>query len=162
MQFNATDAGRAHRAPLDGIRVVACGDTIAGGYAVRLLADLGADIVTVEPPIGDDLRHRPPFVDGCATPDESAAGAYFHAGTRSVVVDPGDHTGRQQLVALLATADIVIRTDPALPVDVELAAAERTNPGLIVVDISTFGRTGPLAAAPGATSWPSPRARCCR
>jgi crotonobetainyl-CoA:carnitine CoA-transferase CaiB-like acyl-CoA transferase len=128
-------------APLAGIRVLACGRTIGGAYAGRLLADLGADVVTVEPAGGHPLRHRGPYVGRRPTPARSAAAAYFLAGTRSV--GPGDVT------TLLAGADIVIRTSAAEPTDDELAGAEQINPGLIVVDVSSFGRTGPLADAPG-------------
>jgi len=132
-------------APLAGVRVVACGDTIGGAYAGRLLRDLGADVVTVEPRDGHELRGRGPFVGGCAGADRSAAAAYFLAGTRSVVADAA---APATLAALLAAADVVVRTD-TLPSDDELADADAANPGLVVVDISTFGRTGPLAGAPG-------------
>ena len=121
--------------------MLACGGTIGGAYAGRLLADLGADVVTVEPPEGHPLRHRGPYAGDDPVPDRSAAGAYFLAGTRSVTV--------AGLAALVAGADVVIRTDLTSPTDAELARAERDNPGLVVVDISTFGRTGPLAGSPG-------------
>ena len=49
--------------PLLGVRVVACAGTIGGGYVARLLTDLGADVVVVEPPGGSDLRHRGPYVE---------------------------------------------------------------------------------------------------
>jgi crotonobetainyl-CoA:carnitine CoA-transferase CaiB-like acyl-CoA transferase len=132
--------------PLLGIRVVACAGTIGGGYVARLLTDLGADVVVVEPPGGSDLRHRGPYVDGRAEPASSAAGAYYLAGTRSIVVADGR---RDELDRLLATADIVVRTATDLPTDEELDEAEEVNPGLVVVDVSTFGRRGPLADVPG-------------
>jgi crotonobetainyl-CoA:carnitine CoA-transferase CaiB-like acyl-CoA transferase len=144
-----TAPGAAGGRPLEGIRVVSCAATVGGGYAARLLADLGADVVSVEPPAGGDLRHRPPYAGGRAEPAASAAGAYFLAGTRSVVVDPARPGDRDRLGALLAAADIVLRTAPELPSDGELATAEAANPGLVVVDVSTFGRTGPLAGLPG-------------
>ena len=56
----------------------------------RLLTDLGADVVVVEPPGGSDLRHRGPYVDAAPEPASSAAGAYYLAGTRSIVVADGD------------------------------------------------------------------------
>ncbi len=133
--------------PLADVRVLACGTTTGGGYVARLLADLGADVVSVEPPLGNDLRHRGPYVGGGAEPGASAAGAYFLAGTRSIVVARDED--RHELTALLAVADVVIRTDTDLPTEAELVAAEAVNPGLVVADISAFGRTGPLADAPG-------------
>jgi crotonobetainyl-CoA:carnitine CoA-transferase CaiB-like acyl-CoA transferase len=131
--------------PLATVRVMACAGTIGGGYVARLLADLGADVVVVEPPGGSDVRHRGPYV-GAADPASSAAGAYYLAGTRSIVADAAE---RDELARLLAAADIVVRTATDLPTDDELAAAEAANPGLVIVDISTFGRRGPLAGAPG-------------
>lgn len=127
-------------APLAGVRVLTCGTTVGTAYAARLLCDLGADVVVAESADGHPLRTRSPFAgDGT-----SAAAGYFLAGTRSVVPGRG-----VELADLLAGADVVLRTPDGAPAEAELAAAEATNPGLITVDVSSFGRTGPLADAPG-------------
>jgi crotonobetainyl-CoA:carnitine CoA-transferase CaiB-like acyl-CoA transferase len=144
MQESTTSSARDHVAqqpPLAGIRVLACGRTIGGAYAARLLVDLGADVVAVEPPDGHPLRHRGPYVDRREEPGASVAAAYFLAGARSVTADDLD--------GLLTGADVVIRTDLDAPTDAQLERADGANPGLVVVDISTFGRTGPRAGAPG-------------
>jgi len=136
--------GRPHTAPiapLGGIRVLTCGTTIGTAYASRLLCDLGADVVVAEPADGHPLRRRGPFAAGGTA---SAGAGYFLAGTRSVVPGAG-----VELADLLAGADVVLRTPDAAPTEAELVAAEAANPGLITVDISSFGRTGPLADAPG-------------
>ena len=142
---DSTDASTAPHeapiAPLADVRVLSCGSTIGGAYAGRLLADLGADVVTVEPAGGHALRRRGPFIGGRDADGRSAAAAYFLAGTRSVVANA--------LGPLLAAADVVIRAGPTGPADADLDVAEAANPGLVVVDISTFGHTGPLADARG-------------
>ncbi|MET0460377.1 MAG: CoA transferase [Ilumatobacteraceae bacterium] len=146
-----TAAGAAPSPPLAGIRVVEHGGSLGAAYAGRLLADLGADVVKVEAPAGDALRHVGPYLDGRAGPERSATAAYFHGGKRSVLADPDTAGGRSTVAALLKAADVVIRSgdvEPDLDEDV-LARAEAANPGLVVADISTFGRTGPRAGHRG-------------
>lgn len=107
------------------------GDAFAAAYAGRLFADLGADVVKVERGDGDPLRRTGPFVDGASVP-----AAYFHAGKRSVGAEA-------ELVWLASRADVVVRaTNDGVDwlTDEQLDAARETNPGLIVVDVSTFGR----------------------
>ncbi len=136
-------AGTPAAPPLAGVRVLELGDTIAAAYAGRLLADLGADVVQVEPPGGDALRHRGPYV-GAAHPERSAAFAYFAAGKRSVVADPSAEEGRATIAALARVADVVVqstaRGDRWLD-DEALADAESAAPGLISASISTWGST---------------------
>ena len=121
----------------------AFGHTIGGAYAGRLLADLGADVVTVEPPGGHPLR-RVGLGGRRADPERSAAAAYFLAGTRSSSAG-GGATG------CWPSADIVIRTDRRSDRG-GAGRAEGANPGLVVVDVSTFGRTGHWPAPGVATS----------
>ena len=127
--------------PLAGVRVLELGDDLAAAYTGRLLADLGADVVKVEPPGGDPLRHRGPYVGG-SDPERSAGFAYFCAGKRSVVADTA------AVAALAAAADVVVQSTAGgerwLP-DEALAAAEAANPGLISASISTFGGGGPTS-----------------
>jgi crotonobetainyl-CoA:carnitine CoA-transferase CaiB-like acyl-CoA transferase len=77
--MESTDTGAL---PLAGLRVLECGDTLAVGDAGRLLADLGAAVVKVEPLEGDPLRALGPFVGGIPNRDLSVSAAYFHAGKR--------------------------------------------------------------------------------
>jgi crotonobetainyl-CoA:carnitine CoA-transferase CaiB-like acyl-CoA transferase len=94
--------------PLDGLRVVELARILAGPWAGQLLADLGAEVIKIEAPAGDDTRHwGPPFIDR----DGDRAAAYFHGcnrGKRSVVLD---FTQAEDLAAarrLIAGADVVI------------------------------------------------------
>ena len=72
--------------PLADVRVLDVSDSI-GAYCTRLLAGLGADVVKVEYPQGDELRHRPPFRDGASGGDASLVFAYYHAGKRGITLD---------------------------------------------------------------------------
>ncbi|MFT3855212.1 MAG: CoA transferase [Ilumatobacteraceae bacterium] len=131
--------------PLAGVRVLELGDHLAAAYTGRLLADLGADVVKVEPPTGDPLRHRGPFVGGVGDPERSAGFAYFNAGKRSVLADAA------AIAALAEAADVVVQStaDGARWLDADaLQAAERVNPALVSATISTFGE----GAGDGSTS----------
>jgi benzylsuccinate CoA-transferase BbsE subunit len=122
---------------LAGIRVL---DLTANhaAYAGRLLADLGADVVRVEPPEGSPVRRLAPTGEGV-----SFAHAFLDAGKRSVVLDLEHEPGA--FVALAATSDVVIET-PSAPVKmIDFEQLRAGNPGLIVVSISPFGRGGPYA-----------------
>ena len=119
--------------PLAGVRVLECGDAIAAAYAGRLLADLGADVVKVEAAAGDALRAVEP-------PIGAAVHAYLHAGKRTI-----EQASGVALSEVAARADVVLRAtragDDWLDDDA-LAAAIGRQPGLITVDISTYGRHG--------------------
>ena len=89
--------------PYEGIRVV---DTtgLAGAYATRLFAGLGAEVIRLEPPQGSPLRTLAPFAESIAPPENSLWWSYLGMGTRSVVIDPDD---RDSLAKILSDADVV-------------------------------------------------------
>jgi crotonobetainyl-CoA:carnitine CoA-transferase CaiB-like acyl-CoA transferase len=124
---------------LDEVRVVDLGDAV-GEAASRLLADLGADTVKVEPPGGSPLRRQEPVVDGHSLPF-----AVRNVNKRAVVADLGTPDGRASVRQCLARADIAFVTPAVgdlLGID-ELCAEHRR---LVVVVSSPFGRTGPRSA----------------
>ena len=120
---------------LSDIRVVELGDRVATAYCGRLLADLGATVIRVEPPTGDPLRSSEP---GYAT--------YLHAGKRSVTTSPGAGVGAV-LVALGARVDVVLCGDDE-PTRAAALETREANPGLLVAAISDYGLDGPLAGTP--------------
>jgi crotonobetainyl-CoA:carnitine CoA-transferase CaiB-like acyl-CoA transferase len=129
-------------APLEGLRVVDSTNG-RGELCGRLLADLGADVVLVEPPDGSALRTRFP-----RTPDgtQSLAFAWRNANKRGMVIDTGTEVGRDRLLALLAGADVWIESaDPGSEPDPAAVAA--ALPHLVVTSITAFGHTGPLRDA---------------
>jgi crotonobetainyl-CoA:carnitine CoA-transferase CaiB-like acyl-CoA transferase len=124
----------AHRpTPLDGVRVIDMADG-RGEMCGRLLSDLGADVLRVEPPGGAASRTQPPLHDGVSLPF-----ATHNAGKRGIVVDHTIAEGRERLLRLLDDADIWIETRTPLDTDVVRAR----NPGLVVLSITDFGLTGP-------------------
>ncbi|MGH9018137.1 MAG: CaiB/BaiF CoA transferase family protein, partial [Acidimicrobiales bacterium] len=133
-------------APLDGFVVVDLSTGIAGGYCTKILADGGADVVKVEAPAGDPLRR---WSASGAVLDAGEDGALFQflAGAkRSVVVDPEQDSGREELDAVLAGADAVVWS-PGSPVAAPASSAPagilRDHPHLIVTAITAFGLDGP-------------------
>jgi crotonobetainyl-CoA:carnitine CoA-transferase CaiB-like acyl-CoA transferase len=133
---------------LDGLRVVELGGEIAAPYATKLLADLGADVVKVEPPTGDPLRRWTPFPD-----DLDRAGLlfrYLNGGKRSFVVDLDTASGMTWLRDTLAGADVLLESLGAG--ELERLGVDLTPDGahgsLAVVRIAPYGQSGPYVGRP--------------
>lgn len=135
--------------PLEGMRVIELGHSVAAPYAGTILAELGAEVIKIERPgPGDDARGwGPPFQDGMAT--------VFHALNRnkkSVQIDLKSDQGRRTVVALADGADIFLQNmRPGLVNRLGLGPDElrASNPRLIYASIGAFGEKGPLADHPG-------------
>jgi crotonobetainyl-CoA:carnitine CoA-transferase CaiB-like acyl-CoA transferase len=129
--------------PLSGLRVLEYAQYVAGPFAGMLLADLGADVIKVEPPAGDAWRHYEPFDD--------AESRYFYAlnrNKRSVVLDLKAHEGRQASRALVRTADAVLHNFPperARAFGLDRAAVSECNPRAVWTCVSALGSDGPDA-----------------
>jgi crotonobetainyl-CoA:carnitine CoA-transferase CaiB-like acyl-CoA transferase len=140
--------------PLAGLRVVDCSTVLAGPYCTMLLADLGADVVKVEPPEGDATRGwGPPWVGSEA--DGTRTAAYYLAvnrNKRSIRLDLKQPDGAAVLQRLLAGADVLVENFRSGGFarlgfgDDELAAV---NPGLVHLAITGYGSTGPDSDRPG-------------
>ena len=121
---------------------------LAGPWCGMTLADLGADVIKVEPPTGDDTRGwGPPFRDGL-----SAYFACCNRNKRSIVLDLRTAETRSTIEALIRQSDILIenyRTGGAENLGVDYATAKKINPKIIYCSISGYGRTGPEAYKPG-------------
>ncbi|MGF1445991.1 MAG: CaiB/BaiF CoA transferase family protein [Pikeienuella sp.] len=132
------------KGPLAGLKVVELAHIMAGPVCGLMLADMGADVVKVEKPAGDDTRRMvPPMIAG-----ESAAYMMMNRGKRGIAFDLKQARAREALGRLLDRADIVVEnyrlgTMAKLGLSWEVLSAR--NPGLIQVEISGFGRTGPYA-----------------
>ncbi len=138
--------------PLAGLRVVELARILAGPWAGQILADLGAEVVKVEAPEGDDTRRwGPPFIER----DGERTAAYFHAtnrGKRSVVADFGTEEGRGLVRRLTADADVVIenfKVGGLAKFGLDGPALCAANPRLIYCSITGFGQTGPYAHRAG-------------
>jgi crotonobetainyl-CoA:carnitine CoA-transferase CaiB-like acyl-CoA transferase len=136
-------------AALEGIVVVELGQSVAAPFAGQLLADLGALVVKVEKPAGDDARSwGPPFVDGAAATFQA-----LNRGKRSVVCDLRDPRQLEVLVTFIVDrADVVLQNMRPGQVD-ELGLGAGTlrerKPSLVYCNIGAFGRHGPLAGRAG-------------
>ena len=135
---------------LAGVRVIElASERIA--FAGKLLADMGADVILVEPPGGDPARGFPPFLDDTPGPDQSLWWWHYHTSKRGVVLDLDAPQGRARLKALVAGADILLESEPAgrlaaLGLDYDDLKAAR--PELIFVSVTPFGRGSANAQAP--------------
>ena len=142
------------RGPLAGLLVADCSTVLAGPLCTMLLADLGADVIKVEPPEGDTTRTwGPPWVGSEA--DGTRTAAYFLAvnrNKRSIRLDLRTPAGREVLERLLARADVVIenlRVGGFARLGFDDDTLRRLNERLVHLAISGYGRTGPDAERPG-------------
>ena len=122
--------------------------SIAGAYAAKLLGDLGADVLKVEPPGGDPARHTGPFPSDRPDPEASAPFLYFNTSKRSVTVDVAGAAGRARLAQLVGRYDVVVADGPEgdlAGAGVGLADLRGWNPDVILATISGFGSDGPHA-----------------
>ena len=134
--------------PLSGVRVLDLSRILAGPFATMMLADLGAEVIKIEPPGGDDTRTwGPPFAGG-----ESAYFLAVNRGKKSVVLNLKTDRGREDLERLLDRADVVVENFRpgtlarlGFPADDVLAR----RPRIVWCSISAYGQYGPLASLPG-------------
>jgi len=138
---------------LAGLRVLELARILAGPWAGQVLADLGAEVIKVESPAGDDTRRwGPPFVDN---PDGSRDAAYFHAtnrGKRSVIADFATDQGRVLVRDLVREADVLIenfKLDGLARFGLDYESLRALNPRLVYCSITGFGHDGPYAARAG-------------
>lgn len=131
------------KGPLDGLKVIELAHVMAGPVCGLMLADMGADVIKVEKvPGGDDTRRfLPPDIKG-----ESAAYMMMNRNKRGIAVDLKSAQGRDCVLKLLQTADVVIenyRAGTMARLGLGYDDLAKSNPGLIYCEISGFGRTGP-------------------
>jgi crotonobetainyl-CoA:carnitine CoA-transferase CaiB-like acyl-CoA transferase len=133
--------------PLDGIRVLDLASMIAGPFGATMLGDMGADVIKIEPPAGDEARQMGPRVG-----DDSGLYVGVNRNKRGVVLDLGQAEGRDVFFKLVATADIVIdnlRPQAKRKLGLSYEEIARHNPRIIGISVSTFGQDGPYAGRPG-------------
>jgi crotonobetainyl-CoA:carnitine CoA-transferase CaiB-like acyl-CoA transferase len=133
--------------PLDGIRVLELGSTVAGPFCGRLLADFGANVIKVEPPEGDPVRGMGSHVDG-----KSLYAASILRNKRLIALDLRKKEAQQIVAQLAAKVDVLVENFRpgtlekwGLGPDILL----EVNPRLVIVRISGFGQTGPYRDRPG-------------
>src|SRR5438477_172374 len=146
-------------AALDQLHVLEVGSGVAAAYAAKLLADLGASVIKVEPPgEGDATRARGPFPGDVPHPEKSGLFLYLNANKRGITLDLTRPRGREILERLAARADLLVhdvhpREMAGRGLDYERLAA--MHPPLVMTSIAPFGLTGPHAGyrGPDVVTW---------
>jgi crotonobetainyl-CoA:carnitine CoA-transferase CaiB-like acyl-CoA transferase len=130
---------------LEGIRVLDLADE-KGLPCTKFLADLGADVIKIEPPGGDPTRARPPFAGDISHPDRGLYFLHYNANKRGITLDVASADGQALFTELARTADVVVETFAPGTMEswgLGYANLAAQNPRIIVTSITTFGQTGP-------------------
>ena len=133
-------------APLEGVRVLDLSRVLAGPFCAMILADLGAEVIKVESPWGDDSRQFGPFVDG-----ESAYYRLFNRSKKGITLDFKADEDKEILRELVRRSDVVVENfRPGVLEKLGLGPADllKINPRLVVTSISGFGQTGKMSKEP--------------
>jgi len=131
--------------PLAGMRILELANE-TGQFCGKLLGDLGADVVKIEPPGGELNRRVGPFLDDVPHPERSLSFWYYNTSKRGITLNLETVDGRQVFTSLAATADVILETFrpgflASLGLDYESLPTQ--NPGLIMCALTPFGQTGP-------------------
>ncbi|SEF71838.1 Crotonobetainyl-CoA:carnitine CoA-transferase CaiB [Thalassococcus halodurans] len=142
----------APKGPLEGLKVIELARILAGPWAGQTLSDLGAEVIKVEAPRGDDTRRwGPPFIEH----DGQTSAAYFHScnrGKTSVTVDLASKDGQEYMRELVRDADILIenfKVGGLAKYGMDYDSLSKVNPRLIYCSITGFGQDGPYAHRAG-------------
>lgn len=137
----ALNEPRQLQPPLAGLRVLELGHFVAAPFCTRLLADLGADVIKVEPPFGDPVRQWGEQIDG-----QSLWWSVHGRNKRSIAVDLKKPGAIQALLQIVATCDVLVenfRPGHLGKLGLDDATLQAARPGLVVARISGYGQTGP-------------------
>jgi crotonobetainyl-CoA:carnitine CoA-transferase CaiB-like acyl-CoA transferase len=129
-----------------GLRALDFSTTIAGPHCSRMLADLGVEVIKIEPSEGETMRTRPPVRNGCST-----LFGQLNAGKKSLVLDLKSPDGAEAVRRLIAGADILVenfRPGVMRRLKLDYESVRAINPGLIYCSISGYGQSGPSADLP--------------
>ena len=129
------------------LRVIEYGQLVSAPYAGKLMADLGADVIKIEPPrSGDPARQRGPFPRG--EPDLECSGLflYLNSNKRGITLDPSRQEGRRLLYDLVAQCDVLLHNAPPgemAQLGLDFEALRKSNSRLVMTSITPFGLDGP-------------------
>ncbi len=133
------------RPPLSGYRVLDLAGPLAF-HCVKLLADMGADVLKVEPPGGDHARRIPPFKDDLPHLEKSLYFLHYNTNKRGITLNLDSHDGKAIFLELARSADVVVETFRPGRMDemgLGYSVLSAGNPGLIMASLTPFGQTGP-------------------
>jgi crotonobetainyl-CoA:carnitine CoA-transferase CaiB-like acyl-CoA transferase len=119
-----------------------------GAYCGKLLADLGAEVIKIEPPCGDKMRLRGPFFKNEVHPEKSLFFLYFNTSKGSITLDIEDPAGKEIFKKLVKTADAVVESFPVgylASLGLDYPRLKKINPRLVMASITPYGQKGPLS-----------------
>lgn len=132
---------------LEGLRVLELGQFISAPYCGKLLADMGAHVIKIEPPgTGDWARQYGPFLNGDPQPERSGAFLYLNSNKQGVTLNLATPTGQGILAELISRSDVLVHNLHPLEMDavgVNYQAVSRHSPNIVMASITPFGLTGP-------------------
>jgi len=132
---------------LGGLKVLEYAQFVSGPYCSKLLADMGAEVIKIEPPlVGDSARRREPFLDDVPGLERSGFFLFLNTSKLSITLDPDTVTGREIFLKLVADCDVLIEDNPPSFVKergFDYESLSRINPRLIMTSITPFGQYGP-------------------
>ncbi len=136
----------ANRA-LDDLTVIEFAQMVSGPMCGKMFADMGAEVIKIEPPgAGDQMRAHPPFPGDVPHPEKSGSFLYLNTSKKSLTLDPATPSGAAVFKKLVATADILVENHPPgylASIGLGYDVLKSLNPRLILTSISPFGQTGP-------------------
>lgn len=133
---------------LSGVRVLEIASPLTR-YCGKMFADLGADVILIEPPGGCDLRREPPFARDVTHGEASLAFAYYHTSKRGITLDLESAAGQAAFRSLASDADLVLEGEKPGVMSrrgLEYEQLRVLNPRLVVASVTPFGQSGPYAA----------------
>ena len=140
-------------ATLQGLRVVEWGSLVSAPFCGKVLAELGADVIKVEPPAtGESGRYRGPYPDSVPHPERSGLFLFANLNKRGITLNLDSPKGRHIFDSLLETADIFLENQPMATLEedgLDYNSLQDNYPGLVVTSISPYGRSGPYRGYQG-------------
>ena len=134
---------------LDGLKIIELASFVSGPYCGKLLGDMGAEVIKIEPPlVGDAARNRGPFPGSLPHPEKSGLFLYLNTNKLGITLDVADPAGHDVLRALLTDADVLIHDKPpseAKALAIDYPSLRDHYPRLIVTAVTPFGSSGPYA-----------------
>lgn len=132
--------------PLSGLKVVEYCEFVSGPFCTKMLADLGAEVIKIERPEGDEARRRGPYLHDDPNPELSGLFLYHNTNKKGVTLNLESEKGREIFKELIKEADVLVEdTRPGTMEGYGLAYSvlKELNPSLIMASITPFGQTGP-------------------
>ena len=144
---SADEKSAGGKKALNGLKVVEYGRMISGPYCAKLLADLGAEVIKIEPPGGgDQSRAIGPFLNDIPHPERSGLFSYVNTNKLGISLNPLSEAGKKIFFQLVENADILVENNPPQLMEkwgLGYEDLRKVNPGLIMTSITPFGQSGP-------------------